>query len=76
MRCDALQKRVAPFWGVGGEKERCAGEVGLGIVPEFSRSRLYRDIIGRANQQLAAAADCVIVMSAGIPQVIKGMLLD
>lgn len=42
-------------------------EVGSGIVPGDSLSRLYRDILGRVNQWLAAAADEVIYMVAGIP---------
>ena len=42
-------------------------EVGLGIVPGDSLSRLYRDILGRGNQWMAAAADEVINMVAGIP---------
>jgi len=33
--------------------------------------RYYRDALGRANQQPAAAADRVIFMVAGIPMVVK-----
>jgi len=32
-------------------------EVGLGIVPEAALGRLFRDIVGRAHQRLAALAD-------------------
>ena len=46
-------------------------EVGLGIVPADRVSRLYRDLLGKANQMLAEHADEVILMAAGIPLIIK-----
>ena len=46
-------------------------EVGLGIVPADRVSRLYRDLLGRANQMLAHHTDEVILMTAGIPLKIK-----
>jgi adenosylcobinamide kinase/adenosylcobinamide-phosphate guanylyltransferase len=46
-------------------------EVGLGIVPANSVSRLYRDLLGKANQMLAGAADEVIMMVSGLPVKIK-----
>ncbi|MCB0063087.1 MAG: bifunctional adenosylcobinamide kinase/adenosylcobinamide-phosphate guanylyltransferase [Caldilineaceae bacterium] len=49
-----------------------SNEVGLGIVPPYPLGRLYRDALGRANQQLAAAADEVLFMVAGLPLVVKG----
>ena len=47
-------------------------EVGLGIVPAFPFGRAYRDIAGRANQKLAAAADEVYLCVSGIPVKLKG----
>jgi adenosylcobinamide kinase/adenosylcobinamide-phosphate guanylyltransferase len=47
-------------------------EVGMGIVPENSASRLYRDIAGRCNQIIAGRADSVIFMISGLPMNIKG----
>ena len=47
-------------------------EVGLGIVPENAQARLYRDLIGRANQIIAARADWVVLVSCGIPLDLKG----
>jgi adenosylcobinamide kinase / adenosylcobinamide-phosphate guanylyltransferase len=44
-----------------------SNEVGLGIVPDNRMSRLYRDLLGRANQMLAQKADEVYLMVAGIP---------
>lgn len=48
-----------------------SNEVGAGIVPENSLARRYRDLAGFANQRVAACADRVIWMLAGIPVTIK-----
>jgi adenosylcobinamide kinase/adenosylcobinamide-phosphate guanylyltransferase len=48
-----------------------ANEVGLGLVPPYPLGRLYRDALGRANQLLAAAADEVYFLVAGIPMTLK-----
>ncbi len=47
-------------------------EVGLGIVPVNKEARLYRDLVGRCNQQFGKAADRVYLVSCGIPLKIKG----
>jgi adenosylcobinamide kinase/adenosylcobinamide-phosphate guanylyltransferase len=47
-------------------------EVGLGIVPANEVARTYRDLLGRANQRLAAAATFVYFVVSGIPLEIKG----
>jgi adenosylcobinamide kinase/adenosylcobinamide-phosphate guanylyltransferase len=49
-----------------------SNEVGLGLVPPYPLGRAYRDALGRANQRLAAAADEVLFMVAGLPLVVKG----
>ena len=46
-------------------------EVGLGLVPTNKVGRLYRDLLGKANQVLAQHADEVYLMVAGIPITIK-----
>lgn len=46
-------------------------EVGAGIVPENKLARLYRDVSGLANQQLAERADSVFAVIAGLPVDIK-----
>lgn len=51
-----------------------SNEVGLGIVPAYPLGRIYRDALGRANQRLAAQADCVIFMVAGIPMIVKTLV--
>lgn len=42
-------------------------EVGWGLVSEYKSGRLFADHLGRVNQQVAAAADRVVVMVAGRP---------
>lgn len=46
-------------------------EVGLGLVPDNRMGRLYRDVLGRANQMIAQTADEVYLLMAGIPLRIK-----
>ena len=46
-------------------------EVGAGIVPENRLARRFRDLAGMANQKLAACADEVYWLVAGIPVKIK-----
>ena len=43
-------------------------EVGGGIVPDSKSGRLFRDELGLLNQRLAASADEVWLVTAGIPQ--------
>jgi adenosylcobinamide kinase / adenosylcobinamide-phosphate guanylyltransferase len=42
-------------------------EVGSGIVPESVAVRRFRDALGDLNQRLAAQADEVWLVTAGIP---------
>ncbi len=49
-----------------------SNEVGLGIVPGDPLSRIYRDVLGRANQLLAARADTVYLLVAGLSVTLKG----
>jgi adenosylcobinamide kinase/adenosylcobinamide-phosphate guanylyltransferase len=46
-------------------------EVGLGLVPPNRLGRLYRDLLAKANQRLAEAADEVYLMVAGLAVPIK-----
>lgn len=50
-----------------------SNEVGLGIVPLGRISRAYQDLIGRANRQVAAAAERAIFLLAGIPLDLKAL---
>jgi len=47
-------------------------EVGMGIVPADAVSRRFRDLSGRCNQVMAAAANEVYFVVSGIPMQIKG----
>ena len=49
-------------------------ETGLGIVPENALARRFREAQGRLNIALAAKADCVVMVAAGLPMVLKGAL--
>lgn len=51
-------------------------EVGLGIVPDNAMARRYRDLVGRANQSLAAGAHHVEFVSCGIPLTLKNTPAD
>lgn len=48
-----------------------ANEVGLGLVPETPLGRLFRDEAGRLNQQVAALAQRVTFVAAGLPLELK-----
>ena len=48
-----------------------SNEVGSGIVPENAEARRFRDLQGRLNQRIAARADRVLLLVAGLPMVVK-----
>ena len=57
---------------------RCAGpivlvsnEVGQGIVPENPLARRFRDDAGRLHQEVARVADRVVLVTAGLAQILK-----
>ena len=49
-----------------------SNEVGSGVVPAYVLGRQYRDLVGEINQRVAALADTVILMVAGLPLALKG----
>ncbi len=48
-----------------------SNEVGAGVVPAYELGRVFRDLLGRANQRLARAADEVYWLTAGLAMEIK-----
>ncbi|MBV8089578.1 MAG: bifunctional adenosylcobinamide kinase/adenosylcobinamide-phosphate guanylyltransferase [Alphaproteobacteria bacterium] len=62
--CAALRLAVGPIVLV-------ANEVGMGLVPETPLGRRFRDAAGRLNQDVAAVADRVVFIAAGLPLVLK-----
>jgi adenosylcobinamide kinase / adenosylcobinamide-phosphate guanylyltransferase len=62
--CAALRLAAGPVVLV-------ANEVGMGLVPETPLGRRFRDAAGRLNQQIAALADRVVFLAAGLPLVLK-----
>lgn len=61
---EALARPRGPWFVV-------ANEVGLGIVPDNALARRFRDAAGRLNQRIAAKADRVLFMVAGLPLEVK-----
>jgi adenosylcobinamide kinase / adenosylcobinamide-phosphate guanylyltransferase len=55
----------------GGPVVLVANEVGMGLVPETPLGRRFRDAAGRLNQEVAAVADRVVFVAAGVPLVLK-----
>lgn len=51
-----------------------SNEVGLGIVPDTPLGRRFREAQGGLNQRLAARAELVVLVAAGLPLVLKGSL--
>ena len=65
---DAL---VAALASLAGPVVLVSNEVGLGIVPENKLARLFRDHAGRLNREVAAVAQHVVFLAAGLPLVLK-----
>lgn len=71
---DILQETesfVSSMTTVGGSLFAVSNEVGFGIVPENEMARKFRDLAGTLNQRVAAVADHVYLIAAGIPIKIK-----
>ncbi len=62
--CDAVL-------GFDGHIVLVANEVGLGIVPDNAMARAFRDVAGRMNQRVAAVAQEVMFIAAGLPLRLK-----
>jgi adenosylcobinamide kinase/adenosylcobinamide-phosphate guanylyltransferase len=68
----ARMDRLVTSWAQTGRRViAVSNEVGSGVVPETSSGRRYRDELGRLNARLAAGADEVWLVTAGIGQRLK-----
>lgn len=65
---DGLCAAIARF---DGRLILVANETGLGIVPDNALARRFRDAAGRINQAVAAVADEVMLVVAGLPMRVK-----
>jgi adenosylcobinamide kinase/adenosylcobinamide-phosphate guanylyltransferase len=62
-----LDDLVAAWVGTSRVAVAVSDEVGLGIVPDTTAGRRFRDTLGLVNQRLAASADEVQLIVAGLP---------
>jgi adenosylcobinamide kinase/adenosylcobinamide-phosphate guanylyltransferase len=70
---DAETERLeAALAGRSGAVVLVSNEVGFGIVPDNALGRRFRDLQGQLNQRLAARADRVVLVVAGLPLIVKG----
>jgi adenosylcobinamide kinase/adenosylcobinamide-phosphate guanylyltransferase len=73
----AVDSAVAALLRVAGERELTlivvTNEVGSGIVPAYPLGRVYRDLLGWANQRVAAAAAEAYLVVCGIPVELKAL---
>ena len=67
-----VDRLVAAARARGGTLIVVANQVGSGIVPDNALARRFRDLQGRLNQQLAEAADRVLLVVAGQTLTLKG----
>ncbi|MHA7884221.1 bifunctional adenosylcobinamide kinase/adenosylcobinamide-phosphate guanylyltransferase [Nitratireductor rhodophyticola] len=67
----AAEKLVAALAAREGTTVLVSNEVGFGIVPENALARRFRDEAGFLNQKIAAVADSVTLVVAGLPMKVK-----
>lgn len=63
---------VRALGSLSGRLVLVSNEVGLGIVPDNRMAREFRDLAGRLHQKIAAVADDVFFVAAGLPLKMKG----
>ncbi len=73
----AVMLEVAALLAVARERNLTlivvTNEVGQGVVPAYPLGRVYRDLLGWANQRVAAEAEAVYLVVVGIPVELKAL---
>jgi len=64
---------IATVHGVAADVIIVSNEVGSGLVPPYPAGRLFRDLMGYANQILAREAEFAYIVIAGIPIDLKAL---
>ncbi len=75
-QCEQILREITTEFLNTAQKRRqtiicVSNEVGLGVVPETRLGRAFRDLLGRANQDFAQAADEVYLLVAGLRMQLK-----
>jgi len=72
----AIQNRTARLVEVVGHVQHpmimITNEIGLGVIPDQPLGRRFVDALGMLNQELARICHEVVLMSCGIPKILKG----
>jgi len=74
--CEQFVRRITRnFLAIARDRQQTivcvSNEVGLGVVPDTKLGRVFRDLLGRVNQEFAVAADEVYLLIAGLPLQLK-----